>query len=146
MFHLICTTNSCSVLYKRGDKAENRCDFLWAIRMTSAQQQAGKQNKRACVPCPDSQDKKNKRKIRHRPAAIAEKSLSRTCASTRRCLIRVMDFCSVSFSGGQKVCTSSTSSSSSGGGGAGPVTMKLAIWSFRLLRDCTAGRGGERGR
>lgn len=38
MRHLICTTNSCSVLYIRGEKAENRCDFLWAIREKSAQQ------------------------------------------------------------------------------------------------------------
>lgn len=80
-------------------------------------------------------------KISHRPAAIAKNNVSRTCASTRRCLIRDMDFCSVSFSGGQKVRTSSSSSSN----GAGPVTMKLAIWSFRLLRDCTAGgREGDK--
>lgn len=54
-----------------------------------------------------------------------------TCASTRRCLIRVMDFCMDSFSGGRK-------GGSSCSRGFGPVTMKLAIWSFRLFRDCTA--------
>lgn len=56
-----------------------------------------------------------------------------TWASTRRCLIRVMDFCRVSFSGGIKTCSSCSRD-------LGPVTMKLAIWSFRLFRDCTARR------
>lgn len=58
-------------------------------------------------------------------------AVSCTWASTRRCLIRVMDFCSVSFSGGIKACSSSSR-------GLGPATMKFAIWSFRLFRDCTA--------
>lgn len=60
-------------------------------------------------------------------------TVSCTCASTRRCLIRVIDFCRVSFSGGQKTGSSCST-------GLGPVTMKLAIWSFRLFRDFTAGR------
>lgn len=54
-----------------------------------------------------------------------------TWASTRRCLMRVMDFCSVSFSGGGKACSSCSTD-------LGPVTMKFAIWSFKLFRDCTA--------
>lgn len=58
-------------------------------------------------------------------------AVSYTWASTRRCLIRVMDFCSVSFSGGIKACSSCSR-------GLGPVTMKFAIWSFRLFKDCTA--------
>ena len=63
-----------------------------------------------------------------------------TWASTRRRLIRVMDFCSVSFSVGRKAGSSCCSRA------LGPLTMKLAIWSFRLLRDCTAGGGGGRER
>lgn len=56
-----------------------------------------------------------------------------TCASMSRCLIRVMDFFRVSLSPGMKASSSSAR-------WRGLVTMKWAMWSFRLLRDWTAAK------
>lgn len=62
-----------------------------------------------------------------------------TWASISRCLIRVMDFLKVSLSPGTKA-------SSSSGRWQGRVTMNWAIWSFRLLRDCTAAKQTQKSR
>lgn len=62
-----------------------------------------------------------------------ELSLKHTWASTSRCLIRVMDFLSVSLSPGTKASSSSVRLQ-------GLVTMNWAIWSFKLLSDWTAAK------
>lgn len=62
-----------------------------------------------------------------------------TCASMSRCLIRAMDCFRVSLSVGRKV-------SSSWPMALGLLTIKWAIWSFRLFRDCTAGEQKEKSR
>lgn len=54
-----------------------------------------------------------------------------------RCLIRVMDFLSVSLSPGTKASSSSVRLQ-------GRVTMNWTIWSFRLFNDWTAGNNRDK--